>query len=287
MSIQQVQHWLDAVCNTQAGVADGIVTEAGSAQSAARWTGAAAGDAAPLLRAAQSAIRARQAIVENLRPSAENAVAGGATMRIVALPLLRGAEATGAVALRYFNISADGVDHAVDSLGKACAELMALLDATAPQVPHAAADAVLQIQAAVLSQARADEAAAVLATRLAQWLAFDRVSVGLIEKGYARVLATSHGAAVDARQEQNRLIAAAMDEAIDQQATIILPAAAGAPRITLAHAALCRSGSALACSIPIVHLDAVAGVVTLERIAGESLSSEALERCEHAVSLAC
>jgi biotin carboxyl carrier protein len=283
MSIQQIQEWLDAICNTQTGVANGIVTEAGSAQAAARWTRGGAGDASALLRAAQSAVRARQAIVENMPLGAAQ---GSATPRIVALPLMRGIEATGAVALLFHDISAGAVDHAVDSLGKACAELMASLDASAPDAAGTAADTVLQIQAAVLSQARADEAAAVFATRLAQWLTFDRVSVGLVEKGYARVIATSHGAAVDAQQEQNRLIAAAMDEAIDQGATICVPAAAAAPRITLAHAALRRSGSGLACSIPIVHLGSIAGAVTLERTAEQPLSREALERCEHVVSLA-
>ena len=91
------------------------------------------------------------------------------------------------------------------------------------------ADAVLQMQAAILSQSRFDEAAAVFATRLAELLAFDRVSVGFVERGYARVAAFSHGAALDVQQELTRSIAAAMDEAIDQAATICLPAMAHPP----------------------------------------------------------
>jgi hypothetical protein len=283
MSIQRVQEWLDAICHTQAGVADGIVVEAGAAQAAARWTNGVPGDALPLLRAAQSAIRAGQAIVENLPP---RLAASGGTPRIVALPLMRGAQATGAVALSFHDISADSVDLVVDRLGQASAGLMASLDAAETDASAATADAVLQIHAAMLSHARMDEAAAVLATRLAQVLAFDRVSVGLIEKGYARVVAMSHGAAVDAQQEQSRLIAAAMDEAIDQRATLGLPAVPGVSRITLAHAALRRSGGGLVCSIPIVHLDTIVGAVTLERSAEQALSGEALERCEHVVNLA-
>lgn len=279
MSIQRVQQWLDQVCNAEAGVADGVLVESGSQQAAARWTSGNAGDVRPLLRAAQAAIRARQAIVENLP---QRAAPGGATPRIVALPLLRGTQGSAGVALLFHAIDIDGVDGVVDRLGQACAELMAFLDAPASDDM---AGVMLQIQAALLSQPRTDEAAAVCATRLAQLLGFERASVGLVEQGYSRVLAMSHGAAVDAQQEQTRLIAAAMDEAVDQGATIVLPAAAGVPRITLAHAALRRSGSGLVCSIPIVHLDHVVGAVTLERTAEQPLSTAALERCEHVVSL--
>jgi multidrug resistance efflux pump len=153
----------------------------------------------------------------------------------------------------------------------------------------AGADAVLQIQAAVLSHARFDEAAAAFATRLAQLLSFDRVSVGLVEKGYARVAAISHGAAVDGQQALSRNIAAAMDEAIDQGATISLPPVAGAARITVAHAALKRGanggsgGGGAICSIPLVNLGTVAGAVTLER--ATPLSPAQLAHCEHIVNL--
>ena len=150
-----------------------------------------------------------------------------------------------------------------------------------------ASDAVLQIQAAILSHARLDEAAAAFATRVAQLLAFDRVSVGLIDKGYVQVAAISHGAAVDAQQELSRAIAAAMDEAVDQRATVSLPVASGAARVTLAHSALRRSGgSGSICSIPIVNLDAIAGAVTLERGAAQPFSQAEIARFEHIVNLA-
>ncbi len=146
------------------------------------------------------------------------------------------------------------------------------------------ADAVLQLQAAVLSQTRFEEAAALFATRLAQLLAFDRVSVGLVDNGYARVAAISHGAALDAQQTLTRSIAAAMDEAIDQGATIALPATASAPRITLAQAEL-RGGNGMVCSIPIVNHGDIIGAVTLERAAGAALSAAELAHAEHIVNL--
>ncbi len=295
MSEQRIQVWLDANCKAYAHVADGIVASASAPDSAllACWAAGAIVNSADysntaahagvetLRRAAHSAMRTRLAIVENLQRSP---AAGTGVPRVVALPLLRDGDVAGAVAIGFHDIGADAVDRVIDTLGKSCAALMAELASPQPEGAMAAADVVLQIQAAVLSHARFDEAAAAFATRLAQLLSFDRVSVGLIEKSYARVAAISHGAAVDTRQELSRTIAAAMDEAIDQGATVSLPPVAGATRITVAHAALRRSAAGGSiCSIPLVNLDVVAGAVTLERSA--PVSPMELARCEHIVSL--
>jgi len=148
------------------------------------------------------------------------------------------------------------------------------------------ADKVLQLQAAVLSRQRLDEAATVFATRLAEMSGSDRVCVGFIEDGYARVIALSHGAALDAKQELSRGIAAAMDEAVDQAATITFPAVVpGNPRITLAHAELARRNGSAACSIPIASLGAIVGAVTLERRSDRPLNPQEITLCEDIVSL--
>lgn len=278
----QIQDWLDAVCEAHPGVVDGIVVQAGAAESVARWTHGTPGPLDSLIGAAQTATRKGQVIVENL--SRLGASATGSP-RIVALPLIHKGRAAAAVALAFNDISADAVDSVIDKVGDACVALMQTADQSRPDTNSVSAEAVLQVQAAVVAQAHLDEAAAVFATRLAQLLAFDRVSVGLIEKGYARVVAISHGAAVDTQQELSRVIAAAMDEAIDQSATTSLPALPGSSRITLAHTALRARGSGLVCTIPIVHLDKVVGAVTLERSAADPLGREALDRCEHVVNL--
>ena len=148
------------------------------------------------------------------------------------------------------------------------------------------ADKVLQLQAAVLSRQRLDEAAAAFATRLAEWFDADRACVGFTEDHYARVVAMSHGAALDAKQELNREVAAAMDEAMDQAATITFPAAMpGNPRITLAHAELARRNRSAACSIPVANLGAIVGAVTLERASDRPLNPQEITLCEDIVSL--
>ena len=159
---------------------------------------------------------------------------------------------------------------------------------TSSNNPAANTDTVLHLQAAVLSQSRSDQAAVVFATRLAELFCCERVSVGFVEHGYARVVALSHGAALDGQQTLSHNLAAAMDEAIDQAATIALPAMAGPPRITLAHAELRRSSGGANGSfitVPIVNLDAIVGAVTLERAGETPLTAAELAHAEHIVSL--
>ena len=78
--------------------------------------------------------------------------------------------------------------------------------------PVIAAGVVLQLQAAVLSQEGLAQGAAALATELATALRCDRVSVGWLEHGCARVIAGSHSVDFDSRQAQFEKIGAAVIE---------------------------------------------------------------------------
>ena len=214
MSVTRVQEWLAAVCNAREGVAEGVVVLSGPAEPviAAHWMRAALNASEHLHRSAQSAMRARQAVVETVQSHAESTPG---VSRIVAVPLMRAEAAAGALVLWFSKLSPDDTGAVVDTLRASGAALMSehdvLRDVPGSAGSTATADGVLQIQAAVLSQSRFDQSAAVFATRLAQWLVFDRVSVGIIDRGYARVAALSHGAALDGQQALTRAIAAAMD----------------------------------------------------------------------------
>lgn len=147
------------------------------------------------------------------------------------------------------------------------------------------AGTVLELQAAVLSRRRFEEAAATFATQLSQRFGLDRAAIGFLEDGYARVVAVSHGAAVDGH-EFHRGVAAAMDEAIDQAATVRHPPLESRqPRITLCHAALARQNASAVCSIPLVEFDTVVGAVTIEGGTERALNEEDIEACEHVVAL--
>jgi multidrug efflux pump subunit AcrA (membrane-fusion protein) len=145
---------------------------------------------------------------------------------------------------------------------------------------------ILQIQASMLLHPSFEAAAADFATRLAGLFAADRVCIGFIADGYARIIAVSHGAAVDPRQELNSRIAAAMDEAIDQATSIGYPAPDGQPRITVAHAELVRRHGGSVSSVPIAAFGRIEGAVTLERFEGAPFRVQEIASCEELVHMA-
>lgn len=130
-----------------------------------------------------------------------------------------------------------------------------------------AAGVVLELQAAVLSQEGLAQSATSLASEVAKSLRCDRVTVGWLERGCIRVIATSHGAAFDPRHAAFEKIGAAMDEAVEQATTIILPVAddAPSPSVTLAHSEVHALLGGSVCTVPMVDAGRAIGAMTLER----------------------
>ncbi|MFM9912231.1 MAG: efflux RND transporter periplasmic adaptor subunit [Methylophilaceae bacterium] len=150
----------------------------------------------------------------------------------------------------------------------------------------AEAELILEFQATLLSHPHFDEAATAFATELALRLGFDRVAIGLVERGQVAVKAISHSADVLAKYEAHRAIANAMDEAIEQAAVLISTEIGGkTPRILLAHKALARATGNQICTIPLANNHEIYGAITLERGAGTALVQEDIEACETIVSL--
>ncbi len=116
------------------------------------------------------------------------------------------------------------------------------------------ASAVLRVQAAVLSRHGPAEAGTALAAELAQLLGCRRVSVGLREGAVVRVVATSLGRELDGRLDTAALLVSAMNEALDQGATVCLPVAGDSPPlIAYAHQRLAPQGAA--CTVPLKGVD--------------------------------
>jgi biotin carboxyl carrier protein len=164
------------------------------------------------------------------------------------------------------------------------------LPAALPQVlpateGSASAALVLRLQATAMAHARLAEAAVAVATELATVLACDRVSIGLREGVAVALVAMSHSADVEAERALGRGIAAAMDEALDQSATLVHPLPPGSqPRIVRAHDELARQhGGASLCSVPLADGGRLVGVMTIER-AQQGFAPAEVTLCEH---LAC
>ena len=111
------------------------------------------------------------------------------------------------------------------------------------------------------------DATLAMVNELARRLECERVAVGRLKGRYARVGAVSNNAAFKRGSRDIRLIAGAMDEAIEQRAVIRLPGAdEGVPLATRAHRELSdRGGGRSVLTVPL-HLDGeVVGALTLER----------------------
>lgn len=105
--------------------------------------------------------------------------------------------------------------------------------------------ALMDLVSVVVEEQRFQGAAAALASELATRLDCDRVSLGLRKGRQMRVAAVSHSATFGRQMNLIRLIEAAMDEAVDQEARVLLRSD-DEHRINAAHAELAQQQGAAA-----------------------------------------
>jgi multidrug resistance efflux pump len=134
---------------------------------------------------------------------------------------------------------------------------------------------LLQLVAAAVERDRYREAATHFATEVATQLACDRVSLGVIEEDRVVLQALSHSAQFGKKSNLIRAIEAAMEEAVEQERSIVYASAGTTePHVVRAHAELAQQfGSRGGCSVPLVREGCVVGVITLER-GGERVFDE-------------
>lgn len=148
---------------------------------------------------------------------------------------------------------------------------------------------VLALQAAMVSHDRLEASATAFASELATRLGCERVSVGFVEDRFSRVVALSHGTIgsnATNGTEMLRVIGAAMDESIEQAATVVVPAPAGyVPQIVLAHEELLRRDGGMVCTLPLVVKQQLVGAVQLQFRQVAPVLPEQLADWEHAIAL--
>ena len=147
---------------------------------------------------------------------------------------------------------------------------------------------MLQLVASAASHERFSAAATALATEIATRLHCERVSIGFRRGGQVKLHAVSHSAQFKERTNLLRSVAAAMDEAIDQGATVGYPAATeGTPAVTRAHEELSRvHGAGATLTVPLAANNRIVGAITLERSAEHPFERDAVELCEAVAGLA-
>lgn len=146
---------------------------------------------------------------------------------------------------------------------------------------------VLELVATALQHERFQEAATAVATELSGNLLCERVSIGFLHKQHARVKALSHSASFSEKANIIHAIEAAMDEAIDQQAVLVVPSLHGdVSQVTRAHDALVNAqATGGICTVPFAIGNQLLGAITLEKPKGEHFDAETVKLCEHAAAL--
>jgi len=147
---------------------------------------------------------------------------------------------------------------------------------------------VLDLAATALSHEGFFEAATAFVTAAATVLGCERVSVGFLRGDWIRVRAMSHSAEFADQTNLIRAIAAAMEEAIDQQGAVVYPAPPdGQPQVTRRHAELVQQhGAGAICSVTLSAGTERIGALTLERSAERPFDGAAVELCEALGALA-
>lgn len=148
----------------------------------------------------------------------------------------------------------------------------------------AGAAQLLRVHLAALAHEGFARGATALATVLCDQLRCDRVSVGWVEREASAVVAVSHEADFDPRQSVFARISAAMDEALEQAATVALPHPDAAHQVAMAHRELAGDAHRAVCTVLLAHEAKALGALTLER-SGRAFSRDEISFCEDAAAL--
>lgn len=278
-----LQTWLENYCAPRASIAHGVIMVAPNAGAAPVLAASWPRSGTPgerLLAAATETVNQQQVALAAGRdiPARKYANDG-----VVSVPLRRRGDSIGAVA---FQMHAANADHHAAPVAASAKPPAANAAAAAVAAPLADASALVRLHASVVSQQSFAAAAQAAATGLAAALKFDRVALGIATRGFCRVVALSNGAAADGGNALAQTISRAMDEAVEQQATLAVPSPAGSRvRVTLAHADLARRHDGAVCTIPLVRDSRIFGAVTLQRASHLAPDAAEIERCEQFISL--
>lgn len=145
----------------------------------------------------------------------------------------------------------------------------------------------LDLVATTVGQDRFYASAMALVTALATKLECERVSLGFVKRGRARVMAVSHSAEFKERANVIQAMADVMDESIDQRETIVYPASDDSPSMVVqAHAAFAKDyGSGAVLSVPLEAGGKTVGAFLFERPAARPFDQQNVDLCRSVASL--
>ena len=212
---------------------------------------------------------------------------GGEALALLAHPLEASGVMVGVAVLAVRTSPQTLSDTELDAWQASAARFARVLAAPAPATKRQTevddpAPRVLALVNTAMGEAQPERAATALCTALAAQFACDRVTLGLRDGDTTQVIASSDGQGqalhAGARRVALQERLAALDEAMDGQASLIWPPPADAPPlISAAHAALARAqGLGALCTLPLVWQHGVMGAITLERARDQAFDAASL-----------
>jgi RND family efflux transporter MFP subunit len=254
--------WLTLQCRTITGAEAGLVllgsTVRAPSARVAQWP--SEGSPSPRLSATVESAREQGKLVAQ----APGDVAGAAPAATeLALPISLDGRVAGAFGVSVRGLPVAEIKALAGLLGYGVRTLELLLEEHRGREILAAR---LAVAGSLLEHPHLAHAAHGLAAELARDLGCERVAVGLRRGDRVRVLALSSGLRFAEQSETVQCLRAAMEEALDQDAVIALPALEDAPQHAVdCHERLTRSSGADAvCSLPLASHGRGVGALTCE-----------------------
>ena len=278
--------WLEIQCEAIKGVHRGVVVLGpkgrGPFAPVAVWPAGTSGSR-PLAEVVEAAMKERRSLSRTGKSSAAESTGNH---RFVAAPVVVNDNVYGAAAFEIETDPDQDIAALISSLEWSCTWIESFVRRHWTP-PGDGLITVLETVATSVHHQRFQEAVTAVATELAGRLGCERVCIGFLKGQHAEVRGVSHSATFGKKANLIRAIEAAMDEAIDQQATVVFPASADHPlQVTRAHSELHENhGKAEICTVPFTDGEQLLGAITLEMPSGAPLDSKTLRLCEHAASL--
>ncbi|MFK7888894.1 MAG: HlyD family efflux transporter periplasmic adaptor subunit [Gammaproteobacteria bacterium] len=282
---EHAQRWLATQCSMMTGVSHALVLRRESRtedapvdQLVASWPERAAAIQPTLMNVALKVLKTCEFVIE----SCVRGDHGDHARCIVAAPILKRRNECAVVAL-ILPAAIRRQQQALVQLLKWGADWYGLLQRDQSEVvPKGRLVDVVEMLASSLEHSEFQAAATTAVTELAARLGCSRASLGLLDGEHVTVHAVSNTSSVDARSNLIRDIGRAMDEVVDQDATIAFPPVSNnAPHVSFAQEVLVRrnEGGAV-CSVPLYDGDQVIGALTLENDRTQSFRAQIIETCE-------
>ncbi len=291
--IQNVaQNWLAWQCTFITGACHGVIAlgmpDQGPYRPTACWPEGSDPSVA-LSRTAKAAISKRKGVVAELKASGSDEEVD---RDAIAYPIVVDGKLLGVAAIeveRQPNVHQKSVLQMLQ-WGAAWFQAMCMQQGQAQQQGAAGGGRlgmVMELVSTAVEQERFQAAATAVVTELATRLKLERVSLGFLHGKHIKVKALSHSARFESRQSLLRQIGSAMDEALDQESTIVYPAPSKADSdVSRAHAELARQHGARAmCTVPLSMNHEIYGAITFERPGHEPFEPEIVTLCEQAAAL--